>query len=204
MDSKLKHILIPFVLMMALMWITSKEKSHLKNTINHYKEVNIDLSEELVIKQIENILVIDENIAWKELYLSLPLGSPLDTLVITSHYGWRLNPITEKREHHDGVDLLAGPWDKVYSTGDGIIVRASWYRGLGKCVVIKHSDGYRSLYGHLSEINVSINDEVVRGQHIGMAGNTGHSVGYHLHYEIYKNNNRVNPIKFIQIGEEAQ
>ena len=71
MDSKLKHILIPFILMMSLMWITSKEKSHLKNTINHYKEVNVELSEELIIKQIENILVIDENIAWKELYLSL-------------------------------------------------------------------------------------------------------------------------------------
>ena len=58
----------------------------------------------------------------------------------------------------------------------------------------------QNLYNH--EINVSINEEVVKGQHIGMAGNTGYTDGFHLHYEIYKDNNRTNPINFIQIGEE--
>ena len=55
--------------------------------------------------------------------------------------------------------------------------------------------------GHLSEIEVSINEELVNGQHIGMAGNTGYTDGFHLHYEIYKDNNRTDPIKYIKLGE---
>ena len=201
MDYKLQHTFIPFVMMMIIFWITSAEKNYLQTTIDVYVDTNNKLIDSVSTLQSQRISLLNENKAWKELYLSLPLGSPLDTLIITSNYGWRLNPKTEMREHHDGVDLLAGPWDNVYSTGNGTVVRANWYKGLGNCIVIKHVDGYRSLYGHLSEINVSIRQEIQQGEHIGMAGNTGYTEGYHLHYEIYKDNQRTNPMKYIKIGE---
>ena len=201
MDNKLQHALIPFIMMMSLLWIGNREISYLKETIEECNDNNIILSEDLMDVKLQKILLSDKNNAWKELFLSLPLSSPLDTLIVTSPYGWRINPKTELREHHDGVDLLAGPWDKVYATRDCIVVRANWYKGLGNCIVIKHVDGYRSLYGHLSEIKVSIGQEVKCNEHIGMAGNTGYTEGYHLHYEIYKDNNRTNPMEYIKIGE---
>ena len=187
--------------MMILLWITSREKHYLQETIDGYSDINSKLTDSVSNLTLEKISLLNENNAWKELFLSLPLSSPLDTLIVTSPYGWRINPKTELREHHDGVDLLAGPWDKVYSTGNGIVVRANWYKGLGNCIVIKHEDGYRSLYGHLSKIEVENGQSVLRGEHIGIAGNTGYTAGYHLHYEIYKDNNRTDPIKYINIGE---
>ena len=199
MDYKFQHALIPFIMMMSLLWIGNREISYLKETIEECNDNNIILSEDLMDVKLQKILLSDKNNAWKELFLSLPLSSPLDTLIVTSPYGWRFNPKTELREHHDGVDLLAGPWDKVYATGNGIVVRADWYKGLGNCIVIKHADGYRSLYGHLSEINVSIRQEIQHGEHIGMAGNTGYTEGYHLHYEISRYGKLTNPKGYLNL-----
>ena len=129
MNYKFQHILIPFIMMMILLWITSREKYYLQSTIDGYLDINSKLTDSVSNLQLDVISLLNENKAWKELYLSLPLGSPLDTIIVTSNYGWRLNPKTEIKEHHDGVDLLAGPWDNVYATGNGIVVRSNWYKG---------------------------------------------------------------------------
>ena len=195
------NVIIPVVIFSLLFFKANK--------VNKDLNIDLELQETAYVSVLEivdaladslNIILI-ENILLKELYNKLPLGSPLEKIKVTSKYGWRKNPITKFKEHHDGVDLLAGPWDEVLATGDGIVIRASRYHGLGKCVVIRHEDGYRSLYGHLSKIKIKKGNQVKKGDVIGMAGNTGYTKGYHLHYEVYKNNIRANPMEYINVGE---
>ena len=181
-----------------------------KNNKKLYNELKLQETAYVSVLEIVDALadslniVLIENILLKELYNKLPLGSPLENIKVTSNYGWRKNPITKFKEHHDGVDLVAGPWDEVLATGDGMVIRSSRYHGLGKCVVIRHADGYRSLYGHLSKLKVKKGNQVKKGDVIGMAGNTGYTKGYHLHYEVYKNNIRANPMEYIFHNYEGE
>tara|TARA_R110002051_G_scaffold43315_3_gene88722 strand:+ start:316 stop:948 length:633 start_codon:yes stop_codon:yes gene_type:complete len=117
---------------------------------------------------------------------SLPLGSPLDTLIISSNFGSRKNSETQKWEYHPGVDFLADWRDTVYATGAGIIEKSGHINGYGRTIVISHVSGYRSRYAHLTRCFVREGNPVKRGDPIGTAGNSGHSRGYHLHYEIMR------------------
>ena len=132
---------------------------------------------------------------------SLPLGSPLDTLVISSNFGSRKNKETQKWEYHPGIDFLADWRDTVYATGAGIIEESGYTNGYGHTIVINHINGYKSRYAHLTRYFIKRGDSVKRGDPIGTAGNTGHSRGYHLHYEIIRVhlgfNKITDPIKYI-------
>jgi murein DD-endopeptidase MepM/ murein hydrolase activator NlpD len=95
------------------------------------------------------------------------------------------------------LDLKGKITDTVYSTGSGLIVKSKRVGGYGKCVVLYHVDGIHSIYAHLSKILVKENDIVTDHQPIGMVGSTGHSTGNHLHYEVVKNGEKINPIPYI-------
>jgi len=124
----------------------------------------------------------------------LPLGSPLDTLEISSNYGSRKNHETQKWEYHPGMDFLADWRDTVYATGAGIIEKSGHISGYGRTIVISHTSGYKSKYAHLTRYFVRRGDTVKRGDPIGTAGNTGYSRGYHLHYEVMRVHNGYNKI----------
>ena len=128
---------------------------------------------------------------------SIPFGKPISG-GITSHYGYRKNPFSGAREFHGGVDFRGKIGDEVAVTADGIVQKAKYVKGYGKHVVIKHKKGYKTLYGHLSQINVSKGQRVVVGEKIGEVGSTGRSTGPHLHYEIIKYGRRINPKKYIR------
>jgi murein DD-endopeptidase MepM/ murein hydrolase activator NlpD len=125
---------------------------------------------------------------------SLPLGSPLDTLVISSNFGSRKNKLTQKWEYHPGTDFIADWRDTVYATGHGIIEVSHYNSGYGRTIVIGHGSGYKSRYAHLTRYFVKKGDAVKRGDPIGIAGNTGNSRGYHLHYEVMRTNQGFNRI----------
>jgi murein DD-endopeptidase MepM/ murein hydrolase activator NlpD len=129
---------------------------------------------------------------------SLPLGSPLDTLILSDDYGPRKNPLTRKWQFHKGCDYLAAWHDTVYAAGNGIVSKAKWYYGYGRCITINHVDGYQSWYAHLHRMFVSPGDTVIKGQPIGRAGNSGAVTGPHLHYEIRKNKEHANPEDYIK------
>ena len=78
---------------------------------------------------------------------------------------------------------------------------ADYYGGYGKCVIINHGKGYKSMYAHLSKIFINETEYIKDNQPIGKIGNTGHSTGNHLHYEIIKNGKSINPEKFILIKQ---
>ena len=121
-----------------------------------------------------------------------------------SGFGYRIHPVHNIRKMHYGVDFNCRKGTKIQATGKGKVVTAGVHAGYGKCVIIDHGYGYRSLYAHMSEIKVKRGQEVLRGDVLGLVGSTGLSTGDHLHYEIHKNGVRVDPIQYCHDGLSPQ
>ncbi|MCH2225695.1 MAG: M23 family metallopeptidase [Crocinitomicaceae bacterium] len=114
-----------------------------------------------------------------------------------SGFGWRIDPIYKTRQMHTGMDFTAKRGTDVYATGDGYVETIEVKRwGYGKSIVINHGFGYRTRYAHLKAFNVKKGQKVKRGELIGFVGSTGKSTGPHLHYEVIKNGEKVNPIGY--------
>lgn len=114
-----------------------------------------------------------------------------------SGFGYRVDPVYKTRQMHTGMDFTADTGSDVYATGDGVVEIAEdklW--GYGKCIVINHGFGYKTLYAHLSGFKVRQGQKVKRGELIGLVGSTGKSTGPHLHYEVIKNGEKINPIAY--------
>lgn len=113
---------------------------------------------------------------------------------LASGFGMRIHPIYKIAKMHTGLDFTADIGTEIYATGDGVIESIeSKFSGYGNHVIINHGFGYESLYAHMSRIAVTAGQRVRRGQIIGYVGNTGASTGPHLHYEVMKNGEKVDP-----------
>ena len=126
------------------------------------------------------------------------LKSPLQYKYISSGYSYgRVNPITKEISPHRGIDYAAPAGTPAVSVGDGTIVQAGWNGGYGISVKVRHNETYQTLYGHFSRLakGIARGARVTQGQVIGYAGETGEATGPHLHYEMYKFGERVNPFK---------
>jgi len=128
-----------------------------------------------------------------------PIGKPARGL-ISSGYGYRKDPFHKRKAFHSGLDISSRYGVSVKSTAEGVVEKAGWYKGYGKCVIIRHESGYKTLYGHLSKITVKRGQKIASGEVIGRVGSTGRSTGPHLHYEIIKNGKRINPKKYLTMG----
>jgi len=116
---------------------------------------------------------------------------------LASGFGMRIHPIYKVKMMHFGVDFTAPRHTPIYSTGDGVVERViRSFGGYGKQVVINHGFGYKTRYAHMQEFNVKKGDRVKRGDMIGTVGNSGLSTAPHLHYEILKDNKKVNPVNY--------
>jgi len=115
----------------------------------------------------------------------------------TSLLGMRIDPFTGAVRHHNGVDIKAPFNSWVAAAADGTVTLAGWNDGFGKCVVIDHAQGYRTLYGHLNEIMVHVGEKVKQHQLIGRVGITGRTTGPHLHFTIWKDDKLQNPLKYL-------
>jgi murein DD-endopeptidase MepM/ murein hydrolase activator NlpD len=136
----------------------------------------------------------------EDLLGAMPSIQPIhknDLKRMASGFGYRKDPFTKKRRMHYGMDFTATKGTPVYASGDGVIGRAdNRAAGYGNHVRIDHGFGYVSLYAHLSKYNVKRGQKVKRGDIIGYVGSTGRSAGPHLHYEIFKDGKRVNPLNY--------
>ena len=122
-----------------------------------------------------------------------PLGD-YKYLRTTSTYGMRKDPLTKEDKMHNGVDFSAKTGTPVIATASGTVEKVESLKGgYGNYIQIKHDDQYQTLYAQLSEMDVQVGDKVEKGQLIGKVGNTGHSTGPHLHYEVIKNGEKVDP-----------
>ncbi len=108
---------------------------------------------------------------------------PVAGALISSGFGPRLHPVTQKNLFHSGVDLAAKKGSAVRSIGAGIIVFSKKYKGYGNLVVVLHSHGITTHYGHLAELSVDVGDRVGQGALLGTIGSTGLTTGPHLHFE---------------------
>ena len=149
-------------------------------------------------RSLDEIAVLAEN---KEKFLAcIPAIQPVNTEDLTrmaSGYGYRTDPFTKVRKFHFGMDFTAPRGTPIYASGDGVVVRAdNSATGYGNHIRIDHGYGYMSLYAHLYKYNVRTNQRVKRGDLIGFVGSTGRSEGPHLHYEVFKDDDRINPINF--------
>jgi len=131
---------------------------------------------------------------------TIPNGCPLKKCVVTSPFGWRTHPITHQKEFHKGVDLRAVRRTPIYATADGVVRYAKDQngKGFGRFIIISHNFGFETLYGHLRFVNVKVGDVVKKGQIIGKTGNSGLSIGPHLHYQVMYASKVLNPIEFIK------
>ena len=125
------------------------------------------------------------------------LAAPLKYKYISSRYGMRFHPILHKWRMHDGIDYVNRVGTPIKSVADGKIIFKGWIRGYGRCIKIKHKNGYVTLYGHLHAFARYIhNGSYVRqGEVIAYLGNTGLSTGPHLHFGVMHYGKWINPAK---------
>jgi murein DD-endopeptidase MepM/ murein hydrolase activator NlpD len=127
---------------------------------------------------------------------SIPRGLPVNGY-ITDGFGMRRNPFNgEGREVHEGLDIAVDFGTPVAATADGLVIYAAPHAGYGNLVIVYHSNGITSRYGHLSRISVEAGQRVKRGDQVGNVGSTGRSTGPHVHYEIRENDQSVDPLRY--------
>lgn len=124
------------------------------------------------------------------------MRTPVNGARLSSRYGNRKHPILGYRTKHKGVDFAAPTGASIMAAGTGTIERASHYGSYGKYIRIRHPDGYKTAYAHLSKYARGIKSgaRVIQGQTIGYVGATGRATGAHLHYEVHKNGKQINPM----------
>ena len=120
--------------------------------------------------------------------LTMPLESET-----TSGFGWRKDPLGHGRRFHSGVDLRAAYGTDVPSAAAGNVTFAGDQGGYGTMVVVRHEDGFETRYAHLSSAAVQVGDRVDAGQALGRVGSTGRSTGPHLHFEVRRNGQQLDP-----------
>ena len=135
-------------------------------------------------------------------FLNILFRFPLPFGRLTSGYGARDNPFTGDSEFHRGIDLAAPMSTEVYAARDGSVSAIGYDPVMGKMVILNHEAGYQTIYGHLEEISVRLNEEVRSGMIIGAVGTTGYSTGPHLHFEIRRSGTPRDPVPLLPIPKE--
>ncbi len=126
-----------------------------------------------------------------------PHAWPAEGGWLSSHFGVRTDPFTGKKAMHRGVDIANRFGAPVLATSRGVVIYSGKMKGYGYLVEIEHGYGYRTRFGHMSAANVSVGDVVEPNQMIGRVGSSGRSTGPHLHYEVRRNGQALNPANFI-------
>ncbi|MGI9860652.1 peptidoglycan DD-metalloendopeptidase family protein [Moorella naiadis] len=122
---------------------------------------------------------------------------------VTSPFGRRDSPFGWREEFHDGIDIAATYGAEVQAAGNGRVTFAGWMPVYGQAVIIDHGYGFTSLYGHNFELLVKKGDQVVRGQAIARVGSSGRSTGPHVHFQIKLNGELVDPLNYLEEGDEV-
>jgi murein DD-endopeptidase MepM/ murein hydrolase activator NlpD len=133
----------------------------------------------------------------QKLFAALPAIKPSNGTFGSHGFGMRFHPVLGYTRMHEGVDIITDVGTPVKASGSGSIDFVGYRNGLGLCIELDHGFGYRTVYGHLSSVNVKIGDKIKRAQIIAKTGNTGLSSGPHLHYEVIYNGVKQNPMDFI-------
>ena len=127
-----------------------------------------------------------------------PSGRPVKKGWISSYFGRRSDPITGKSALHRGLDFAGKYGNEVIAVGDGVVSWSGDRYGFGNLVEIKHGNGYVTRYAHNQENLVAVGEQVSQGQTIALMGSSGRSTGPHVHFEVWRNGQAVDPAKYIR------
>lgn len=156
------------------------------------QEKNISLQAKAKAEDLQKLIGAIENENYRRDVT--PSQWPTDGGFISSPFGGRPNPFSGYgRDWHPGIDIAVDYGTPVYASAAGYVQQAGWYGGYGKYVRLSHDFGYETAYGHMSRLAVSAGSFVKKGEVIGYVGSTGYSTGPHLHFEILKYGEQVNP-----------
>jgi murein DD-endopeptidase MepM/ murein hydrolase activator NlpD len=122
----------------------------------------------------------------------LPAEGPM-----TSPFGWRVHPILGTSRFHNGLDFGSEYGSIIKAADSGVVISAEWTGGYGNAVIIDHGNGLTTLYGHTSQMYVTPGQAVQKGQPIAAVGSTGFSTGPHLHFEVRRQGEPIDPMPFL-------
>jgi murein DD-endopeptidase MepM/ murein hydrolase activator NlpD len=128
----------------------------------------------------------------------VPGGRPVESGYISSLYGQRTDPFHGKETNHPGLDFAGAAGTQVLAVADGIVSHAGTDGGYGRSIEITHGNGYVTRYAHNAKLLVEPGQTVKRGDPIALMGSTGRSTGTHLHFEVMRDGQRVNPLSFVR------
>lgn len=127
-----------------------------------------------------------------------PAGRPIKHGWLSSHYGWRTDPFTGRRDFHGGMDFAGKLGSPVVAAAAGVVTSTRRRSGYGSLVEINHGNGYVTRYGHNRKVLVHVGDTVEKGQVIAQMGSSGRSTGPHVHFEVLHYGKSVNPSRFVK------
>lgn len=145
------------------------------------------------LNALEEYLITKENIA-----AGIPEGKPVKNGWVSSFYGNRIDPFNGKKTFHEGIDIAAKENSPVMAVADGIVSWVGDRGGYGGLVEIDHGNGYVTRYAHNKTIKVSKGERVTKGEIVALMGSTGRSTGPHVHYEVLRDGQHINPYSFIK------
>jgi len=127
-----------------------------------------------------------------------PSGWPVHGGWMSSNFGLRNDPFTGRRSVHRGVDIASPMGSPIMAMGDGVVTWAGPRTGYGNMVEVNHGQGYSTRYAHASAVLVKVGDVVSRGDVVAKVGSSGRSTGPHLHFEVLKGHQQVDPVGYLQ------
>jgi murein DD-endopeptidase MepM/ murein hydrolase activator NlpD len=133
----------------------------------------------------------------------LPIANPAPGRSISSTFGVRKDPLLGTPAMHSGMDFRAPLGSPARVTAAGTVVKAGWSGGYGRLVEVEHAGGFTTRYGHLSKILVKEGDSLAAGDIVGKVGSSGRSTGPHLHYEVRRKGDAIDPLRFIKAGKKV-
>ncbi|MBN2514421.1 MAG: M23 family metallopeptidase [Deltaproteobacteria bacterium] len=145
--------------------------------------------------EILNQLIIKQEELWKHTPSIMPVDAKRPK--ITSGFGWRNSPFSDRSEFHAGIDIIGPAGTNILAPANGIVTRIGYDRWLGNYLVLQHTDEIKTIYGHLEDISAKKGERVKRHDVLAMMGNTGMSTSRHLHYAVIVDNRVVDPMQYI-------
>ena len=135
-----------------------------------------------------------EKADFSPVFLTVNFESPIKEGNITSKFGYRISPITNKYSLHTGLDVATPENTKIYAVYDGVVIKAQYHEINGNYIVIKHSDNLKTTYNHCNKLLVNEGEKIKKGEVIALVGETGYATGNHLHFEVLLNGKYINPL----------